>query len=284
MAKQLNSPLPGSIVLITGGGRGIGRLYAERLAAIGARVVLVSRSAKELDEVADAIRSRGGTASWFVVDVTDTIAVQHLVERIEDEVGAIDVLINNAGVRGPVGNAWECDWDGWWRTIEVNLGGAVAFTHAVIPKMTARRKGRVVNIVSEAGVYRWPTVSAYSVSKAALIKFSENLASECRDLSLSVFAYHPGFLPIGLAAEALALEASRTPAEARVAAWCRAQLELSDAASPDQSATQLVALLSGAYDSLSGRYITVHDDLDLLVERVAKPLASKDYRMLRAST
>lgn len=280
MAKQPDSSLRGSTVLITGAGRGIGRLYAERLAANGASVVLVSRSTKELAEVAATITKRREAASHFTVDVTDTVAVQHLVERVEDEVGAIDVLINNAGVRGPVGNAWECAWDGWWRTIEVNLGGAVAFTHAVIPKMAARRKGRVVNIVSEAGVYRWPTVSAYSVSKAALIKFTENLASECRDLSLSVFAYHPGLLPIGLAAD-VQLQASMTPAEAKVAAWCRAQLESAGAASPDQSATQLVSLLSGAYDNLSGRYITVHDDLDALLTRVRDKYAYNDYLMLR---
>lgn len=283
MAKQMDHPLRDSVVLITGGGRGIGRLYAEHLASRGARMALVARSADELDDVAGVIKSRGGTVSRFVVDVTDTIAVQNVIGQVEDETGPIDVLINNAGVRGPIGNAWECDWDAWWRTIEVNLGGAAAFSHAVIPKMAERRKGRVVNIVSEAGVYRWPTVSAYSVSKAALIKFSENLASECRDFSLSVFAYHPGFLTIGLMTEAMDLQAAATPAEARVAAWCRAQVESGGAASPDESAAQLVSLLSGAYDCLTGRYITVHDDLDLLVERIGKPAAAKDYRMLRAS-
>ncbi|PTR34523.1 short subunit dehydrogenase [Luteibacter sp. OK325] len=193
------------------------------------------------------------------------------------------MLINNAGVRGPIGNAWECDWDAWWSAIEVNLGGAAVCSHVVIPKMAERRRGRVVNIVSEAGAFRWPTVSAYSVSKAALIKFSENLASECRDFSLSVFAYHPGFLPLGLATEAMELLASKSPAEAKVAAWCRAQLESGKAASPEESAEKLVLLLSGAYDGLSGRYVTVYDDLDVLTERVKEEVVSKDYRMLRAS-
>ncbi|APG06670.1 hypothetical protein BJI69_20225 [Luteibacter rhizovicinus DSM 16549] len=245
--------------------------------------MLVARSAAELEDVARSIRAEGGKVATYVVDVTTKPAVARVVEEVEEQLGPLDVLINNAGVRGPIGNAWECDWDDWWSTIEINLGGAVAFCHAVIPNMARRRKGRVVNIVSEAGVFRWPTVFAYSVSKAALIKFSENLASECRDDSLSVFAYHPGFLPLGLANEAMDLHASATPAEARVAAWCRAQLESSSAASPGSSAAQLVRLLSGAYDVLTGRYVTVHDDLDLLVARVGTAAASRDYRMLRSS-
>jgi MoxR-like ATPase len=98
-----------------------------------------------------------------------------------------------------------------------------------------------------------------------------------------VFAYHPGFLPLGLANEAMDLLTSQSPAEAKVAAWCRAQLDSGNAASPEESAKKLVLLLSGAYDALTGRYVTVHDDLDVLVERVGKVAVSKDYRMLRAS-
>ena len=112
-----------------------------------------------------------------------------------------------------------------------------------------------MNIVSDAGVYSSPTVSAYSVSNAALIKFSENLALECQGFRLSVFAYHPG----------------RPPLEPGCEAFQQA------------SAGQLASLLSGAYDSLTGRYITAYDDLDLLVARVGRPVAAKDYRRLRAS-
>jgi NAD(P)-dependent dehydrogenase (short-subunit alcohol dehydrogenase family) len=283
MARKTGKTLRDAVVLITGGGRGIGRLYAHRLAHEGAKVALIARSSGELEDVAKAIRDEGGRVEIFPADVTKKAEVSAAITSIERQFGAIDVLINNAGVRGPIGNAWECNWDAWWETIEVNLGGAAVVSHAVIPKMAERRRGRVVNIVSEAGAFRWPTVSAYSVSKAALIKFTENLASECREFSLSVFAYHPGFLPIGLATEAVNLPASVSPAEANVAAWFRAQLESGKAASPHESAEQLVLLLSGAYDGLSGRYVTVHDNLDVVLERIGKAVASKDYRMLRAS-
>jgi NAD(P)-dependent dehydrogenase (short-subunit alcohol dehydrogenase family) len=281
MAKKTNSPLRGSIVLITGGGRGVGRLIALRLASEGAVVALAARSPDELEDVAVQIRKTGGSVVTFVADVTDLVAVRRMVESIENETGPIDVLINNAGIVGPIGNTWDCAWDAWWRTIEINLGGTMAFSKAVIPAMTARRRGRIVNMVSHAGAFRWPTVSAYSVSKAALIRFSENLALECHPFGLNVFAYHPGMLPLGMTSAAAALQASSQPAEARVGNWCLAQLESDKLASPDEAVTRLVQLLSGEYDDLSGRYITVGDDLDTLVKRVRDRKGHDDYLMLR---
>jgi NAD(P)-dependent dehydrogenase (short-subunit alcohol dehydrogenase family) len=285
LARSTNAafPLRGSIALITGGGRGVGRLFALRLAAEGATVVLVARSADELDEVADCVESSGGHAKTFVVDVTDIVAVQNVVARIEKQVGPIDVLINNAGIFGPIGNTWECDWQAWWKTIEVNLGGAVAFSHSVIPHMASRRRGRIVNMASQAGAFRWPTVSAYSVSKDALIKFSENLALECNASSIRVFAYHPGLLPLGMTLQGKVLEGATNHAQARVGAWCRAQLESEVVASEEDAADKLVMLLSGKHDVLTGRYITVWDDLDVLAERVGDASTDeyKNYLMLR---
>jgi NAD(P)-dependent dehydrogenase (short-subunit alcohol dehydrogenase family) len=276
-------PLRDSIVLITGGGRGVGRLFALRLAGEGAMVVLVARSANELDEVANLIVDSGGRVKTFVVDVTDVIVVQETVARIENDVGPIDALINNAGVFGPIGATWECSWGDWWDTIRINLGGAVAFSQAVLPYMTGRRRGRIVNMASHAGAFRWPNVSAYSVSKSALIKFSENLALECSAASLTVFAYHPGLLPLGMTLQGETLRDSANPLEAKVAEWCRAQMESDALASEADAATKLVALLSGDYDALTGRYITVWDDLDALVENVRNGAAAerRDYLTLR---
>ncbi len=281
------SSLCGSIVLITGGGRGVGRLFALRLAAEGAMVVLVARSAAELDDVANCIETNGGRVKTYVADVTDMIAVQQTVAIVENEVGPIDALINNAGIFGPIGSTWECDWGDWWDTIKINLGGTVAFSQAVIPYMAGRRHGRIVNMASHAGAFRWPNVSAYSVSKAALIKFSENLALECSAASLMVFAYHPGLLPVGMTLQGESLRRSADPLEAKVGEWCRAQMESDALASEEEAATKLVSLLSGGYDALSGRYITVWDDLDALAARVSHPATAaecRDFLMLRPQT
>lgn len=281
MAMPINVSLRDSVVLVTGGGRGVGRQFAHRLASECAIVVLMARSRDELEEVAGQIRHSGGRVFTFVADVTDLVAVQDIVESVEKNIGPIGALINNAGIVGPVGNTWECGWKDWWSTIEINLGGTVAVSNAVIPKMAERRHGRIVNMVSQAGAYRWPTVSAYSVSKAALIRFSENLAIECSRFGLKVFAYHPGVLPLGMTSAAMALQGSSRTAEAKMAAWCRAQVESDKAASPEEATTKLVQLLSGSYDELSGRYITLGDDLDALLSRVRDRNVYNDYLMLR---
>src|SRR5215207_6780088 len=96
--------------------------------------------------------------------------------------------------RGPVGPTWEIEPDRWWRTMEVNLRGTLLCTQLVLPEMVHRRRGRIVNISSHAGVFRWPLVSAYSVSKAAVAKLTENLARETHRHGVSVFSVHPGLL------------------------------------------------------------------------------------------
>ena len=277
------SCLRGSTILVTGGGRGVGRLFALRLAAEGAMVVLVARSAGQLDEVAGCIRANGGRVRTFVADVTDVIAVKKIVTGVERDVGPIDALINNAGAFGPIGATWECNWDDWWDTIRINLGGTVAFSQAVMPYMASRRHGRIVNMASHAGAFRWPNVSAYSVSKAALIKLSENLALECNASSLQVFAYHPGLLALGMTLQGEALRVAADPVKVKIGEWCHAQMESDTLASEEEAATKLISLLSGAYDALSGRYVTVWDDLDALVERVTNATTAerRDYLMLR---
>ncbi|WP_325469759.1 SDR family oxidoreductase [Luteibacter sp.] len=281
MPILMDSTLPGSLAFITGGGRGVGRLFALRLASEGVTVVLIARSRTELKSAAREISECGGRVFTFVVDVTNRRAVRRVVERVERTIGPIDVLINNAGIVGPVGNTWECRWKHWWSTIQINVGGTAVVSEAVIPKMVGRGHGRIVNMVSHAGAYRWPTVSAYSVSKAALIRFSENLALECSRFGLQVFAYHPGLLPLGMTNAAAALHGSSVAAEAKIGAWCRAQMASDKAASPERAATQLVKLLSGSYDELTGRYITESDDLDALVIRARDVDAYNDYLMLR---
>jgi len=166
----------GSVALVTGGGRGIGRLVADALAEAGVAVGVVARSADELDETVELVRGAGGVAAAAQADVADEQALAHAVARLAAELGSPDILVNNAGILGPIGPTWEVDGADWWRTMEVNVRGVVNAANLVLPGMIARGHGRILNITSQAGAYRWPTVSAYSVSKAAVVKFSENLA------------------------------------------------------------------------------------------------------------
>jgi NAD(P)-dependent dehydrogenase (short-subunit alcohol dehydrogenase family) len=168
---------------------------------------------------------------------------------------------------GPVGPAWDVDPEAWWRTVEVNLRGTFVYTRLVLPAMIARHRGRIINITSQAGAFRWPVVSAYSVSKAAVIKFTENLAVETRRHGVSIFSVHPGLLPIGLS-ENLGREARLESNEGRVYAWAQRQLDDGRGAEPASAVAQILKLASGNYDDLSGRHLSVEDDLDRVLAHI----------------
>jgi NAD(P)-dependent dehydrogenase (short-subunit alcohol dehydrogenase family) len=257
-----------SVALVTGGGRGVGRLLAQSLASTGAAVGLVARSGDELADTARLIEATGGVAASAEADVGDAAATGEAISQLRERLGPIDLLVNNAGVSGPHGPAWEVDPDRWWRTVEVNLRGTFNCAGIVLPEMAARGRGRIVNITSHAGVFRWPTVSAYSVAKAAVVKFTENLAYETRRYGVSVFGVHPGLLPIGLSSEAALSGEPENLYEARVWAWLRRQLDEGRGSDPARAADLVVRLASGRYDALAGRQLSVDDDLDELLARI----------------
>lgn len=275
--------LTGTVVLISGGGRGLGRLLAGTLARVGAAVALIARSGDELAEAVDEIKRGGGTAAAAIADVTDQQALDAAVAQLQQQLGPVDVLINNAGVIGPAGPTWELDPTDWWRTFEVNLGGAFALTSAVLPDMIAAGHGTIVNITSNAGVYRWPLVSAYATSKAALVKLTENLAAETRSYGISVLSVDPGLLPIGFTQP----EMNKTPDPDEPSdiptVWVQEQLTAGHGADPDQAARLITRLAAGHGDSLSGRHLTVTDDLDHLLARIEE-IKHEDLHTLRLRT
>jgi len=221
-----------------------------------------------------------GPAVAVTADVTDPGALAAAVEQVTRRLGPIDVLINNAGAAGPYGALWEVDPGDWWQAIEANLRGTVACTQLVLPSMIARRHGRIVNITSQAGAYRWPLVSAYAVAKAAEIKLTENLATELRHTGVSVFSAHPGLLPIGLSEQALAGRPPENKATATVFSWIRRELEQGRGTDPGTAARFVLRLAAGDCDRLSGRHLTVHDNLDALIAQ-ADEISRHDLYTLR---
>ena len=268
MTAYDDTPLHGSVALVTGGGRGLGRVIAQALARAGAAVGVLGRSGSELAETVHQIEAAGGVAAAACADVTDERATAAAVGELRRRLGTVDVLVNNAGICGPIGPLWTVPADEWRRTIEINLGGVFTCTRLVLPDMLARRRGRIVNLTSNAGVFRWPGVSAYAVAKGAVVKLTENLAAEVRRERISVFSFHPGVQPIGLTEAALATDAPPDSPERRVADWLRRELAEGRGAEPHRAAQLVVRLASGHGDSLSGRHISVHDDLDVLLDRL----------------
>ncbi|HYY65008.1 MAG TPA: SDR family oxidoreductase [Gaiellaceae bacterium] len=246
--------LNGQIALVTGGGRGVGAFIARELAAAGARVAVSARTKHEVDEIAAEI---AGLA--LVTNVTDRTAVEEMVERVETELGPIDLLVANAGrnVREP--RAWEVDPDDWWNVVEVNVLGVYLCCRAVIPRMLARNDGRIVITGSGAAYLPHSGSTAYSASKAAIWRFGNVLAEQLEG-RIPVFVISPGLV-----------RTEMTKAAPDDLPW-----------TPPELAPRLVrALASGRADALTGRYIHAeHDDIDELIAR-ADEIRERDLNSIR---
>jgi NAD(P)-dependent dehydrogenase (short-subunit alcohol dehydrogenase family) len=158
------SSFQGQTVLITGGSRGLGLEAARRWAAEGARVVLCARTAKDIERAVNELRSKGGSAYGFQCDVTSRQQVERLVATVIDRWGAIDVLVNNAGII-QVGPQSCMNLQDYRRALETHLWGPLYAIEAVLPHMRRRRRGRIVNVASIGGEISVPHLLPYSASK-----------------------------------------------------------------------------------------------------------------------
>jgi NAD(P)-dependent dehydrogenase (short-subunit alcohol dehydrogenase family) len=249
--------------LVTGAGRGIGKALAKRLAAEGARVTLVARSAEQLDAAVEEIHSSGGEALAAVADVADAQAVQRAVQAATARFGTVSVLVNNAGIPGPYGPIDQIDPQEWWAAQAVNVLGAVHLMHATVPGMRGRGSGRIINIASNAGLQPIPHLSAYAVSKSTLIRLTETVDLELRADGIRAFAVNPGNITTAMARGTIA-----SPDAQR---WVPEGVAMLRDRRPDESDADLqrccdvvAALAAGSYAPLGGRYLNIWWDLDTM--------------------
>lgn len=186
--------------LITGAGKGIGRAIAVALAKEGVNVILLARTAADLQEVADEAENEGVKAVMVTADVSDLNSVAAAVEDAVGTLGPIDILINNAGTAS-FGKFLELDPVEWERILRVNLLGVYYTTRAVLPAMIERQTGDIINISSTAGQRGASGTSAYSASKFGLIGLSESLMQEVRKHNIRVTALTPSTVATDLAIE-----------------------------------------------------------------------------------
>lgn len=164
----------GQVAIVTGGVRGVGLGIAHRLALEGARVVLWDVDCRGFS-IADA----GFRPAWTdQVDVADEVSVARGIQRVLDELGRVDVLVNNAGVNGRVADLQDYGLDEWQRVLRVNLDGVFLCCRAAVPAMRVRGYGRIVNVASIAGKEGVPGIAAYAASKAGVIGLTKSLARE----------------------------------------------------------------------------------------------------------
>ncbi|KAI1376895.1 hypothetical protein F4677DRAFT_454368 [Hypoxylon crocopeplum] len=196
---KLHGLLQAHVVLVTGAGRGIGRSIAFAFAKAGASVACISRTSSEIEAVAAEIESACGVPVLAITaDVSEPATPLRIVAEVEQKLGPIDVLINNAAISKINTLEHEKDFDSWWHVVEVNLRGPAALTHAVLPGMLKRGRGNIISLASRCGSGNIPYTSAYSASKAALIRFHHVLAIEIGPRPVYTYVVQPGDVPTSL--------------------------------------------------------------------------------------
>lgn len=199
----MKKPLEGRVAVITGGGRGIGAAIATEYAAAGASLVIASRTESELSHVAERCRSLGSQCETFVADVSDSSSVRRLIDYASTHFRRIDILVNAAGIYGPIGPISEVDLDLWVTALHINLLGTLYACQAAVPRMISRGGGKIINFSGGGATSPLPRFSAYGVSKAAVIRLTETLAEEVKEHSITVNAIAPGAVDTHLQDEVL---------------------------------------------------------------------------------
>jgi NAD(P)-dependent dehydrogenase (short-subunit alcohol dehydrogenase family) len=249
--------LAGETTIVTGGGRGIGEAVALEFARAGANLVLFARTRAEVERVAHQAEKCGARAVALSGDVSRRSDTQRLAATARKRFGRIDVLVNAAGVYGPIGPLVENDMDEWARAIEINLLGTVFCLHAVMPHMIAQRKGVVVNFSGGGAVAPFPCFSAYGASKAAVVRLTETVAEEVKPYKVRINTIAPGAVNTRLLDQVLAA-GKRAGAEF----YAKSLAQKSDGGTPPERAAELaVFLASPAAAGITGRLISaVWDD------------------------
>ena len=184
------------IVLITGASSGIGAGIARELAGAGATVILGARRIDRLEELAEEIRSGGGTVAIRRLDVADRADVAAFADAAREKFGRVDVIVNNAGIMplSPMASMKVEEWD---RMVDVNIKGVLHGIAAVLPEMTERGSGHIINIASIGALYVAPTAAVYCATKFAVRAISDGLRQERDDIRVTCI--HPGVVESELA-------------------------------------------------------------------------------------
>ena len=190
--------LTNKVAFITGGARGIGKATAIALAKEGVQIGLLARTEETLKETAAEIERLGVKAAYAAADVSSEEQVKGAIEALTSQLGAADILINNAGIAS-FGKVLEMEPAEWKRIIDTNLLGTYYVTRAVLPQLIEKNGGDIINISSTSGLNGSATSSAYSASKFAVIGFTESLAQEVRRNNIRVSALTPSTVATDLA-------------------------------------------------------------------------------------
>jgi 3-oxoacyl-[acyl-carrier protein] reductase len=274
--------LAGRSAIITGANQGLGRAIATRFVRAGASVLLVARGTDLLRQTEQELAGLATQPGQRVHSLTGDVSrpescgaiVRHALETLSD----LTVLVNNAGIYGPLGPLEEVDWGAWVEAIQVNLLGTALMCRAVIPHFRARGYGKIINLSGGGATAPLPRISAYAAAKAAVVRLTETLAVELGDAQVDINAIAPGALNTRLLDEVLAAGPEKVGRDF----YERSLKQRETGGAPlDKGVALTVFLASAASDGISGRLLSaLWDDWARLPER-REQLARSDVYTLR---
>ena len=271
--------LKDKVAIITGSSIGIGKAIAIAYAKEGAHLVLTSRTKSELELTKQVIANISNTKVEILpADVSDSEAVATLVNFTLKKFGNIDILVNCAGIYGPIGLVTEIDSTKWLETVKINLFGTFLCMQAVLPVMMRNKKGKIVNMSGGGGASPLPRFSAYGTSKAGVIRLTETVANEVKDYQIDINAIAPGAVNTRLLDEALA--AGESAGKDMLAKSIKQKQE--GGVPPEKVAELAVFLASAKSDGISGRLISLlWDDWQKMPHHLGEIMDSDLYTMRR---
>ena len=244
-------------VLVTGGGRGIGKRLALGFARLGARIALVARSKAEIDLARIEIEQVGGNALRIRADVTDPEQLTSAVDRARVVFGSpIDIMVCAAATVGPINPFMEIPLKAWTDTLTVNLLGVVHSFRAVLPAMTEKRAGKIIVLTSDSDDVPSLNLSAYTTSKTALVRFVEAVAAEVAEDNVQINCFDPGWAYTHITDELIRAEDRLEP---RVVSAAR-ETRRTGGVSPDLQLKIATFLASEQSNHITGKLVHVTDD------------------------
>ncbi len=265
------------VAVITGGSRGIGKAIASAFTKEGASLVLTSRTEAELKAAAKELKSSASRIEVFPADVSQEKEAKDLVGFALDKFGTINVLVNCAGIYGPIGFVTDINAERWQEAININLYGTFLCIRSVLPTMMANKRGKIINFSGGGATAPFPRFSAYSASKVAVVRLTETLAEEVKDYHIDINAIAPGAVNTRLLEQVL--EAGETAGKDFLAKSIKQKEE--GGVPPERVARLAVFLASSESDGLTGRLISLLWDNWQEIPRHIKEVMSSDVYTLR---